>query len=116
MIIEEKALRNLLREVAITGDATSGRSGRDDKDTATTLPNPLPISPSTHSSTQLSVERPPIEDPQYVPTNHIELGKALQALGETIPDRYAKEFYLLALKLYSRVPKDTVVGEGKRKR
>lgn len=116
MIIEEKALRKLLREVAITGDSTAGRSGRDDKDLTTTVPTPLPVSPSTHSSTQLSNERPPIEDPQYVPMNHVELGRALQALGETVPDRHVKEFYLLALKIYSRIPKDVVVGEGKRKR
>lgn len=116
MIIDESALRKLLKEVAITGDTKAGRSDRDDKDIETTLPSPLPVSPSTHSTMQLSVERPPIEDPQYAPSNHVELGRALQALGETVPDRYAKEFYLLALKLYSRVPKEAIVGEGKRKR
>jgi hypothetical protein len=115
MIIDEKALRKLLREVAITGDASAGRSGRDDKDTTTTVPNPLPISPSLHSATQLSSERPPIEDPSYIPGNHIELGRAMQAIGELVPDRNVKQFYLMLLKLYARVPKDPIVGEGKRK-
>jgi len=115
MIIDEKALRKLLREVAITGDSSPGRSGRDDKDTETTVPSPLPISPSLHSATQLSVERPPIEDPQYVPANRIELGRALQAVGETVPDRYVKQFYMMILKLYSKVPTEAIVGESKRK-
>jgi hypothetical protein len=115
MIIDEKALRRLLREVAITGDASAGRSGRDDKDVAsTTVPTPLPISPSLHSATQLSSERPPIEDPSYIPGNHIELGRAMQALGELVPDRNVKQFYLMLLKLYARIPRDPVVGEGKR--
>lgn len=112
MIIDEKALRKLLREVAISGDATAGRSGRDDKDIDTTIPRPLPVSPSLHSSTQLSNERPPIEDPQYAPENHVELGRALQAIGDNVPDKYTKEFYIAVIRLYSKVPRDTVVGEG----
>jgi hypothetical protein len=116
MIIDEKALRSLLREVAVTGTPSSsaGRSGRDDKAVMTTIPTPLPVSPSMHSATQLSVERPPVEDPEYVPANKVELGRALQAVGETVPDKFIKEFYLMVLKLYGRIPKENVVGEGKR--
>jgi hypothetical protein len=48
------------------------------------LPSMLPLSPSDRMSTQLEVERPPVEDPEYTPANPKELGLALQALSEMI--------------------------------
>lgn len=48
------------------------------------LPSMLPLSPSDRMSTQLEVERPPVEDPEYVPANPKELGLALQALSEMV--------------------------------
>lgn len=49
------------------------------------LPSMLPLSPSDRMSTQLETERPPVEDPEYIPSNSKELGNALQALSEMIP-------------------------------
>ena len=49
------------------------------------LPSMLPLSPSDRMSTQLETERPPVEDPEYIPANSKELGNALQALAEMIP-------------------------------
>lgn len=49
------------------------------------LPSMLPLSPSDRMSTQLETERPPVEDPEYIPANSKELGHALQALAEMIP-------------------------------
>ena len=51
-----------------------------------TLPTSLPLSPSDRMSTQLEIERPPVEDPDYVPANVRELGHAVQALSEMVPD------------------------------
>jgi hypothetical protein len=63
--------------------------GPDDKH----LPSSLPLSPSDRMSTQLEVERPPVEDPEYVPSNSKELGLALQALAEMIPSDQVEQAY-----------------------
>ena len=115
MIVNEKVLRQVLREVAITGDATAGMSGRDDKQGQSTIPRPLPISPSTHMSTQLSVERPPVEDPAYIPMNPIELGRALAVVAETVKPEDVKKFYLTVLKLIDKLGEKPVVGESRKR-
>ncbi len=58
------------------------------------LPAGLPLSPSDRMSTQLEVERPPVEDPEYVPANSRELGYAVQALAEMVPDDQVDKAYL----------------------
>lgn len=58
------------------------------------LPTSLPLSPSDRMSTQLEVERPPVEDPDYVPANVRELGYAVQALSEMVPDDQVEKAYL----------------------
>ena len=58
------------------------------------LPTGLPLSPSDRMSTQLEVERPPVEDPDYVPSNTRELGYAVQALAEMVPDDQVEKAYL----------------------
>jgi hypothetical protein len=57
------------------------------------LPSMLPLSPSDRMSTQLEVERPPVEDPEYVPANPRELGLAVQALSEMVPADQVEEVY-----------------------
>jgi hypothetical protein len=57
------------------------------------LPAMLPLTPSDRMSTQLEVERPPVEDPEYVPMNSKELGLALQALAEMIPTESVSKAY-----------------------
>jgi hypothetical protein len=59
-----------------------------------TLPTSLPLSPSDRMSTQLEIERPPVEDPDYVPANVRELGHAVQALSEMVPDDQVEKAYL----------------------
>lgn len=58
------------------------------------LPSNLPLSPSDRMSMQLDAERPPVEDPEYVPANSRELGLALQALSEMIPDEQVEKAYI----------------------
>jgi hypothetical protein len=94
MRVNESALRDLLREVAITGDATAGQSGRDDKQMQSTLPSDVPIAASQQAATQLSVSRPPVEDPNYVPISAKDLGLALQAIAEVVPESDVKQVYL----------------------
>lgn len=60
---------------------------------SSSLPSMLPLTPSDRMSTQLEVERPPVEDPEYVPMNSKELGYALQALAEMIPVDNVAEAY-----------------------
>jgi hypothetical protein len=85
-------LRKLVREALGISDETSGRSGRDDKQ-APGLPTSLPISPAGDSATQLSQQRPAVEDDNFVPSNPKELGKALAILGEAVPQEKVAEFY-----------------------
>lgn len=106
MVVNEKPLRKILRELAITGVIS---------DEDTTVSASLPISPSLHSTMQLSSERPPVEDPSYLPMNHIELGRALQAIGDVVPDRHVKQFYTAVSKLFSNIPSGGVVGESIKK-
>lgn len=60
---------------------------------SSSLPSMLPLTPSDRMSTQLEVERPPVEDPEYVPMNSKELGFALQALAEMVPADNVAEAY-----------------------
>lgn len=57
------------------------------------LPAELPLSPSDRMSTQLEIERPPVDDPEYMPANTKELGYAVQALAEMVgPDNVEKAY------------------------
>lgn len=92
--VNESVIRQLLREIAVTGDVTAGQDGMDDIKQGTTLGSAVPISASQQSPTQLSVDRPPIEDPQYIPSSSKELGYAIQAMCEVVPEDKVKEVYL----------------------
>jgi len=87
-------VRKVIREALGISDETSGRSGRDDKQVPG-LPSSLPISPAGDTSTQLSQQRPAVEDDDFTPSNPKELGKALAILGEAVPQEKVAEFYKL---------------------
>lgn len=70
---------------------------------SSTLPSLLPLSPSDRMSTQLDVERPPVEDPEYVPANSRELGYALQALAEMVPTEQVDKAYMAFQKIIERL-------------
>jgi hypothetical protein len=57
------------------------------------LPTGLPLSPSDRMSVQLDVERPPVDDPDYMPENPRELGYAVQALAEMVPTEHVEKVY-----------------------
>jgi len=58
------------------------------------LPSELPLSPSDRMSTQLEVEMPPVDDPDYVPDNTKELALAVHALAEMVPADHVEKAYL----------------------
>jgi hypothetical protein len=80
MKIKESVLRSLLREIAVNGSAT-------------TVPDALPILPFPQMAVQLSQDLPPLEDPNYVPANTKELGRALAASAEYIDADKVEKFY-----------------------
>ncbi len=67
-----------------------GMQGSNDE-----LPNFEPIIPKEQVSTQLSSDRPPVEDPDYVPTSRRSLELALSTIASTVPDQDVQSFYRL---------------------
>lgn len=57
------------------------------------LPKEVPISPSDQMATQLSTQRPPVEDPEYIPSSAVELGKAAEVLSQLVPEGQIEFFY-----------------------
>ena len=55
-----------------------------------------PIEPSAMMSTQLAVEAPPVDDPEYVPSTKGELGRAAQLISS---GRLSKEKSELIVRL-----------------
>jgi len=84
MKVNEKVMRDLLREMAINGKPAEG----------STVPKDLPISVSPQMSTQISTEKPPIEDSRYTPMNSKELSRALSLHASNIRDENVQQFYL----------------------
>ena len=66
------------------------RPGPTDDDT---IGEETPVNVSDHMSNQLSVERPPIEDEDYVPSSVEELSRAAKALGSLVPSSQVEFFY-----------------------
>jgi len=57
------------------------------------LPKEVPIAASEEMATQLSTQRPPVEDPNYIPSNSVELGKAVDVLAQHVPEGQVGFFY-----------------------
>jgi hypothetical protein len=124
VMVSEKALRNLLRDLLFEavssagpggtsqsramapGDFTTGggvRAGQFDRplkqqsipgaDFESTLPEEMPIHASEMMGVQLAEERPPIEDPEYVPTNVAQLSLAAAAIAQQVPQAQVSYFY-----------------------
>lgn len=55
--------------------------------------NALPLSASPHMATQLTIEEPPVADPDYVPGTHKELGLALSRIAKEVPASKIEYFY-----------------------
>ena len=53
----------------------------------------LPVSISDMMPNRIAIEKPPIDDEEYLPSNPAALSSALAAIGEEIPDSKVEEFY-----------------------
>ena len=58
-----------------------------------TVGEETPVNVSDHMSNQLSVERPPIEDEDYVPSSVEELSRAAKAVSSLVPQSQVEFFY-----------------------
>ena len=81
------------RLIEIYGDRLAGELGDD----RTELPSATPIVPIDQMATQLSMERPPIEDSEYVPATREELSLAVKEIAMLVPDDQVEMFYRAAL-------------------
>jgi len=62
-------------------------------DEETTVPAPLPIQAFDQMATQLTAERPPIEDTNYIPDGVPELARAASAIAQQVPRDQVSSFY-----------------------
>tara|TARA_B100000131_G_scaffold322823_1_gene378250 strand:- start:6597 stop:7766 length:1170 start_codon:yes stop_codon:yes gene_type:complete len=58
-----------------------------------TVGSDVPIDPSQQMATQLSTERPPVEDEEFVPSSLEELQKAASAISEKVPSGEIEWYY-----------------------
>jgi len=71
-----------------------GPTGRiAEKEEETTVSPDVPVSPSPQMANQLSVDRPPIEDEDYVPSSTEELSRAAAAIAQLTPNESIEFFY-----------------------
>lgn len=71
----------------------TGQIADSEKDEASTVPDEVPLQPSQHIANQLSVQRPPIEDEDYVPSSTEELSRAASAIAQLAPGESIEFFY-----------------------
>tara|TARA_Y100000034_G_C6894645_1_gene412257 strand:- start:1267 stop:2316 length:1050 start_codon:yes stop_codon:yes gene_type:complete len=66
---------------------------QDDDEEDTTIPPNLPITPDDLMANQLAVERPPIDDEEFVPDGVEELTRAVAALSQEVPVDQVGDFW-----------------------
>jgi len=68
------------------------------QDQETTVPEDLPVAPTEMMATQLAVDKPPIEDDEFMPDGVEELSRAVSALADQVPAGQVEFFYELMKK------------------
>ena len=77
-----------------TDDKIAGKLGDDREDQpASTIPQDIPIIATSQMSTQLTVDMPPIEDPDFIPGTVEELGRSVDLLSQQVPHEQIEWFY-----------------------
>ena len=99
----------MLLEIALGVDQTSNVTGRDDKEIKSDRDGIVPVSPSLESPIQLSVQKPDITDPKYVPSNKYELATACSSIGELVPDNLVEDFYASVKEAFKKVVGDDII-------
>ena len=70
-----------------------GKIADEENEDQTTVPDEFPLSPDPQMSNQLSVQRPPIEDEDYIPASTEELSRAAAAIAQLAPTSTIEFFY-----------------------
>ena len=52
-----------------------------------------PITPMTQMATQFTIEKPPVEDPEYVPSSVVGLSNAASAISAEVPPEQIEYYY-----------------------
>ena len=91
MIISELKLRQAIRNLLFEDSVTSGahRPSTDDKAAgkfAIDTDEEVPLQPSELMPNQLAVEKPPIDDEDFIPANSGELSRAAAAMLDFVAD------------------------------
>ena len=106
----QRSIRNLLFEDAYNtySDLDNLRAGQavGENEPIGSDPFQLPVGPQPQSAVQLSVDTPPVDDPDFVPVSKKELANSLAALAGDLPDE--KD---VIEKIYSKVK--SIVDEDK---
>lgn len=89
VVVKKSALINLIEK--LTSENRSYHSS--DMAEIPEKQEEFPINPTPEMATQLSSERPPIEDPDYSPTSTPSLADAARAIAEEVPDDQVQYFY-----------------------
>jgi len=89
--VKKSTLDNFIK--TIVESRSDGHSYSDV--TGTMFDNDLdePIKPTQMMSSQLAVEAPPVEDPDYIPSTKGELGRAAQLIAEEVPEDQIEKVY-----------------------
>ena len=120
-IREQQNVRGVYGQVSIAGQRPPTVDDETDE-INTTLGTDTPIDPGQQMATQLSIQRPPIEDDEFVPGSIPELAKAAHAIAELVPtaevEWYYKQLHKLvddATKRSAESPEEEVKEESLRR-
>jgi hypothetical protein len=67
--------------------------GANADDFESTLPDDLPVVAGEQMANQLTTDRPPIEDDEFIPANPDELGRAADVIAKQVPADQIEKFY-----------------------
>ena len=89
VVVNKKVLEKMIEEVV--NEVSSFHSVRIDEIPA--KDDEAPIKPSEQMATQLSTDKPPVDDENYKPVNTAQLTKASAAIAEKVPQDRVQKFY-----------------------
>jgi hypothetical protein len=89
VVVNKKVLEKMIEEVV--NEVSSFHSVRIDEIPA--KDDEAPIKPSEQMATQLSTDKPPVDDENYKPVNTSQLTKASAAIAEKVPQDRVQKFY-----------------------
>jgi len=89
VIVNKVALEKALKKIMI--EQRSNQSPRIDYVPA--AEEEEPIEPTPQMATQLSVDMPPVDDPEYIPANLNELSRSASVIAAEVPESQIEFFY-----------------------